>query len=240
MKIADGKIILHRFEPPLEEVRFLKREKRFLAHVEFEDGRREIAHCANTGSMMGCLLENQPALISRSDNPKRKLKYTLECLKVGDTWIEVNTHRTNKIFRSIVEQKVIDDFRNFKTIKGEVSIFDSRFDFLVEMKNGDRKFVEVKQVTLVNDGIAAFPDAVTTRGQKHLRDLMKVVESGMEAYMVYIAKRDDCDKFRSASEIDPEYSLLLKEAAKIGVKIIPISCVVDKNGIYFKNFIEAI
>ena len=232
--------IVYKFEHKLEEVILVKREKRFIAHIKFPDGRVDLAHCANTGSMKGCLIDNQPAFISTSDNKKRKLKYTLEAVKVEDVWIEVNTHRTNKIFRNLVDYNFIEEFSNYKILKSEQSILDSRFDFYIETKNGKKCYIEVKQVTLIEGRVAKFPDSVTIRGQKHLTDLTKLVEMGYEAYMVYIAKRDDCDFFSTAKEIDSEYDKLLKIAISKGVKLIAVRCSIDQEGLYFDKFLEKI
>ena len=231
---------IYKFEPELEEVILLKREKRFIAHVKFSDGRVDLAHCANTGSMKGCLIENQPALISTTNNKKRKLKYTLEVVKVNNVWIEVNTHRTNHLFRSMVEKCLIEEFMNYKILKSEQSILNSRLDFFIEMENGKKSYIEIKQVTLLENRIAKFPDSVTTRGQKHLKDLTELIKMGYGAYMVYIVKRDDCDYFDTAKDIDPEYEKLLKIAIKTGVKVIPIRCSVNKKGIYFDKFLEKV
>jgi sugar fermentation stimulation protein A len=209
-----------KFETPLIKAKILKRYKRFLADIELDTGEVIIAHVPNTGRMTNCWGENWDAYLSLHDNPKRKLKYTLELTNNGDTFICVNTHLTNKIAKEALESNLIKELSMYSGIKSEQKILDSRLDFYLTQDGLPDAYVEVKNVTLVNDQLAQFPDAVTTRGQKHLQDLIKIKAMGHRAVMLYIINRHDASEFTSANEIDPKYAALLKEAKACGVEIL--------------------
>ena len=203
---------------------FIKRYKRFFADIQL-DNEIATAHCANTGSMMGLLNEGNKVYLSESDNPKRKLKYTLEVIKTGKANIGVNTHRTNRIAESALQEKKLKFIPGIKEIKREVKYgANSKIDFLIST-NKEQAYIEVKNVTLCrNSGVAEFPDAVTSRGTKHLHELGKLSKKGIRAIMLYIIQRDDCDKFKIAEDIDPVYAKALKEAIKHGVEIFCYNC----------------
>lgn len=209
-----------KFEKPLIKAKILKRYKRFLSDIELDTGEVIIAHVPNTGRMTGCWGENWDAYLSFHDNPKRKLKYTLELTNNGDSFICVNTHLTNKIAKEALENNLIKELSMYSGIKSEEKILDSRLDFYLTQEGHPDAYVEVKNVTLVDDNLAQFPDAVTTRGQKHLQDLIKIKSMGHRAVMLYIINREDANRFTSADEIDPKYAALLREAKACGVEIL--------------------
>lgn len=226
-----------KFSQPLIKGKFLKRYKRFFADVEI-NGEVVTAHTPNTGSMKSCLFEGSDCYVSFVDDPKRKLKYTLEMLKTPTAWVGVHTGHPNKIVKESFENKTIPHWRKFEFIKSEAKINDkTRIDLALWKKQpglGEIKkwsvdllnefnfhFVEVKNVTLAENNIALFPDAVTTRGQKHLEELMQLVEHGHSCEIFFTVQRDDVDTFSPAKEIDPEYARLLKEAKKAGVRVSP-------------------
>ena len=199
----------------------LKRYKRFLADVRFVgESEVEVVHVPNTGSMKTCWEPGQMVLCSDENNPKRKLRYTLQMVHNGESWIMVNTSLTNALAAEAVDGGVVGELSGYDHMKREVKTGDSRIDLLLEGKEG-RCYVEVKNVTLKGDGRAAlFPDAVSTRGQKHLRELMTLRESGVRACMLYIVSREDVDFFAPAVDIDPEYAALLGDSRRAGVEIL--------------------
>ena len=200
------------FEKILISGVFLKRYKRFFVDVKI-NGKIVTAHCPNTGSMMGLLNKGNKVWLSESNDPKRKLSYTLQIIEDGKNKVGVNTHLTNKIVYDALKNKLIPEFKSLDTIKKEVKFGkNTRFDFLLTKK--DKKiFIEVKNVTLSRrKGIAEFPDAITTRGQKHINELLKAKKGGYDIYLLYVIQRDDCNTFKLARDIDPNYSELLIKA----------------------------
>lgn len=216
-----------RFDEPLIEVTFLRRYKRFLADVRLADGTEVTVHCANSGSMKGCQPEGGRAWISDSHNPKRKLRFSLEAVEVDGARAMVNTARPNHFVEEAIAAGIIDELSGYDRIRREVRYGSekSRIDLLLENGPAEaptaRCYVEVKNVTLgVGDGGCRFPDAVTTRGTKHLRELMGVVEAGDRAALVFCASRTDTRWVGPADDIDPTYGETLRVAAKAGVEIL--------------------
>lgn len=213
------------FENKLIPGKILKRYKRFLADIELENGEVVTAHTANTGSMTSCWAPGWKVLLSYHDNPKRKLKYSLELTHNGSTWICVNTSLPNKLAIEAIKKDVIKELVGYSDIKPEAKVGKSRIDILLSNSGLNPCYVEVKNVTLVDaSGGALFPDAVTTRGQKHLEELIELVEDGTRAAMLYIINREDATTFSPAKEIDPRYSLLLEKAKEKGVEILAYQC----------------
>ncbi|MBD65555.1 MAG: DNA/RNA nuclease SfsA [Halobacteriovoraceae bacterium] len=213
-----------KFSAPLKKAKILKRYKRFLSDLVFE-GEEICAHVPNTGSMTTCWAENWDVYISKSDNPKRKLKYTLELTDNGESLICVNTSLTNKIVAEALEERTIKELPAYEEVKSEVKVHDSRLDFMLTTTEDKKIYIEVKNVTLKgHDGYALFPDAVSTRGQKHLKDLIKLKQEGHNAVMLYVINREDVERFAPAEDIDSEYSQLLKEASKQGVQVLAYQC----------------
>lgn len=202
---------------PLVAGRLVRRYKRFLADVELEDGSLVTAHTPNTGSMQQCAVPGQQVLLSKSDNPKRKLAWSWELVRVNEHWVDINTHRANRVVEEALRDNVLRCFQNY-SVRPEFPFAESRIDFMLE---GDKEKVllEVKNVTLCcQPGVACFPDAVTTRGQKHLRDLMLAKEQGWRAVIFFLVQRGDAQTFSPADEIDAEYGRLLREAVSCGVE----------------------
>lgn len=204
---------------PLIKGTLIKRYTRFLADVALAD---EIvtAHCPNSGSMAGVRAPGSKVALSCSNNPRRKLKYTLELVHADGIWVGVNTNHPNKLVQEGIEQNVIPELDGYAAIRREVRYGqNSRIDLLLE--SGRRKcYVEVKNVTLNRNGTALFPDAVTQRGKKHLRELMNVVREGHRAVLFFVVQREDCTRLAPADEIDPEYGILLRQAKICGVEIL--------------------
>jgi sugar fermentation stimulation protein A len=199
----------------------IQRYKRFLADVRLENDEIVTAHCTNTGSMMGCKEPGSAVYISRSENLGRKLAYTWELIKADGGWVGINTMHPNKLVPEAVESGVIKELCGYATIRREVKVSaHSRLDLCLEGSNGSC-FVEVKNVTLAINGTAAFPDAVSERGTKHLKELMRLKRQGHRAAIVFVIQRGDCDNFRPADEIDNEYGRWLRRAVKAGVEALP-------------------
>ncbi len=228
-----------KFKTPLIKAKILKRYKRFLADIELPSGEIVCAHVPNTGRMTACWGEGWDVYLSQSDNPKRKLKYTLELTHNGETLIGVNTSATNKIVLNALEQKQIPEFSQFLNIAPEQKILDSRLDFYLS-NNQDEKgtYLEVKNATLVENNIALFPDAVTTRGQKHLRDLIEIKKMGFGAAMLYVINREDANTFKPAELVDPVYAKLLREAHMSGVQIIAYACKLSNKEISISHKVD--
>ncbi len=219
------------FDPPLVHARFTRREKRFLVHVVMDDGAPAIAHTNNTGRMTGCLVPGGSVWLSPAANPRRKLAWTLE-LAETDTGVlaGVNTMRANHLAAEAIAAGLLPGIRPDARIKAEVAYPDGsgRADFLVD----DKIWVEVKNVTLVRDGRAIFPDAPTARGRKHLRALRDRVAAGDRALLVFCVQRPDARSAGPADAIDPDYGRLLREVLSAGVEIAALSVRTDPRGLY--------
>lgn len=210
-----------KFDQPLIHGRLIKRYKRFLADILLDNGNVVTAHCTNSGSMKSCLEENAEVFISPSSNPNRKLPYTWEMIRINNGWVGINTSNPNRIAYDILKNHWIDELPTFKTLIREVKYDDSRFDIYGETEN-QKWFFEVKNVTLKEGRFAQFPDAVTTRGQKHLSTLIKAKAEGYHVVMIYIIQRTDVDIFAPAWSIDPAYAKELIKAFDAGVKLFAV------------------
>ncbi|NOX37741.1 MAG: DNA/RNA nuclease SfsA [Calditrichaeota bacterium] len=209
-----------RLPEPLLDGHLIRRYKRFLADIALADGRQVTAHCPNSGSLLSCNIPGSPVRISVSDNPRRKLKYTWELVRVNDVWVGINTHYPNRLVKEGIEQGIIQELQGYEQILQEVRYGEnSRIDLLLQSGN-DRCYVEIKNVTLVENSVAYFPDAVTVRGQKHLRELMAMVEAGHRAVIFFLVQREDNHQMAPADHIDPEYGRLLRQAHDVGVEIL--------------------
>jgi sugar fermentation stimulation protein A len=206
------------YNSPLLEGQLIKRYKRFFADVRL-DGKIVVAHVPNTGSLKGICDAAHPCRLQPSDNPERKLKFTLEQVKTETSWVGVNTHIANTLAWEAYTGKKIPHWAAYSDGVREVKINDtSRLD--MKLTNGKKNlFIEVKSVTLAEKTIAYFPDAVTARGQKHLLELIELKKQGHETELLFVIQREDCKIFRPADAIDPEYGRLLRLAHKSGVKI---------------------
>jgi sugar fermentation stimulation protein A len=214
-----------KFETDLIKGKLIKRYKRFLADVELENGEVVVAHCANSGSMMSVKDEGATVWLSPSDNPKRKLKYTWEIIEVDGFNVGINTGLPNKIVEEAILAGKIKELSGYDSLKREVKYgVNSRIDVLLEDASKPKCYVEVKNVTLRRGDHADFPDSVTARGAKHLRELGDMVEEGHRAVMFYLVQRADCKIMDIARDIDPEYDAELKKAIKRGVEVICYQC----------------
>lgn len=210
-----------KFDKNLVHGRLIKRYKRFLADVTLDNGEIVTAHCTNSGSMKSCLEENAEVYLSPVNDPKRKTKFTWEMIKINKDWVGINTGNPNKLAFDAVKNDEIEKLKGYTDVKREVKFDDSRFDVMAK-NDSETCFIEVKNVTLKEGNYALFPDAVTSRGKKHLETLAKVKEKGMRAVMLYIIQRTDVEIFAPAKDIDPEYAESLKKVYQKGVEIIPI------------------
>ncbi len=215
----------------LLEATLLKRYKRFLADCILE-GEEVTAHVPNSGSMTSTWEEGCEALLTKSDNPKRKLKYTLEFTKMHDSWVCVNTGLANKLVTEGIENGTISQLQGYESITPEQKYgTNSRIDLLLE--KGDQKcFVEIKSVSLRLDDTLAFPDAVTKRGTKHLHELIEVVKQGDRAVMLFLINRTDSDAFTIAKQIDPEYFDAMQKAIEAGVEVLVYQARFEKGSDY--------
>mgnify|MGYP001208422515 CR=1 FL=1 len=213
-----------KFNKKLLQGTLIKRYKRFFADIKYKN-KVIIAHCPNPGSMMGLLNKGNNVWFSESDNPKRKLKYTLEIVEVNKELIGINTLKTNKLVLEALYEKKIKKLIKYNSIKTEVKFSNNtRFDFLIS-NNKEKCFLEVKNVTLVRKkNIAEFPDSITSRGTKHLKQLIKARKKGFESYILYLVQRESCQSFKIAKDIDQEYKITFDKALKNGVKILCYNC----------------
>ncbi len=223
----------------LQKGTLVKRYKRFLTDIELEDGTMILAHCANSGSMKSCLEEGAEVYCSPVTDPKRKTRFTCEMIRIGAGWVGINTGIPNQLAFDWLREGVIEGFEQYDIVRREVKWEDSRFDIYLE--NGQEKcFVEVKNVTLKVGNMAMFPDAVTTRGRKHLETLIRVKEQGMRAVMLYFVQRMDVDTFAPAAEIDPGYAAALGKAKDAGVEVLVVQAKVTPEEITFARMLPVL
>ena len=215
--------------------KLIKRYKRFLADVILDNGEEITAHVPNSGAMTSCIKANCDVWLTFHDNAKRKLKYTLELTKMGENLICTNTGVANKIAIEAIENKVIKELQGYSSLKPEQKYGqNSRIDILLENEN-QKCYVEVKSVSLRIDDYLAFPDAVTSRGTKHLNELAQMVKDGHRAVMLYVIQRDDDLPFRLANEIDKKYCEAFKEVTKNGVEILVYQSCINLEEISIKK-----
>jgi len=228
------------FTKSLVKGKLIKRYKRFFADVRL--AKKVItAHCPNTGSMKGLLAEGNDVYLLPNNDPKKKLKYGLEIIKTRKNLVGVNTHMANKIVKHGLENNLINELKNNDLIKPEVFFNkETRFDFLIE-KNKQKSFLEVKNVTLFrNKQTAEFPDAITTRGSKHLLALIDAIKKGYKSYLLFLVQIQNIKYFKIADDIDQKYYKNYLEAKNAGVKFLAYSCDISKNQIKIKEKIKII
>ena len=223
-----------KFTNSLIKGKFIRRYKRFFADVEVNN-KVITAHCPNTGSMQGLLDKGNDVWISKVDNPKRKLKFTLEMIKSNQKIIGVNTHRANRIVEHGLKNKLFKEFQSIKNIKAEFKYSDdTRFDFLC-----DKFLIEVKNVTLNrNENTAEFPDAITTRGSKHLKKLTESIKLGYKPYVLFLVQIQNASKFRIAKDIDSDYYINFIDAKRKGLNFIAYRCKLNSNEIFIEKKIR--
>ncbi len=219
-----------RFDQPLVHGTFINRYKRFLTEVLLDNGKHVMAHCTNSGTMKSCLEAGAEVYLSENNNPARKTRYTWEMIKINNNWVGINTLWPNEIAYEAIKANRVKQLPRYNMVKREVKFNDSRFDIYCECET-EKCFIEVKNVTYKANEYALFPDAVTTRGQKHLNTLIEVKKQGMRAVMLYIIQRMDVNCFGPATHIDSDYSKLLKKAVNQGIEIIALQARVTPQGI---------
>jgi len=225
-----------KFTNSLIKGKLIRRYKRFFTDIEVNN-KIVTAHCPNTGSMQGLLNKGNIVWITEHNDPKRKLKFTLEMIKVDNRIIGVNTHRANRIVEHALNNKLINEFKIIKNIKAEFKYSDdTRFDFLC-----DKKILEVKNVTLLRDGITAeFPDAITSRGSKHLKMLINSIKKGYKPYVLFLTQIQNISEFKIAKDIDVNYYKDYIEAKKSGVNFIAYRCYLSSKEIKIEKQIKII
>jgi sugar fermentation stimulation protein A len=238
------------FDPPLLQGRLIRRYKRFFADVQLSAGEHVVAHCPNTGSLLGCLHEGADVLLATAANPKASLRFSWKMVRVGPIWVGLDTGLAVPLVEEALARGTLPALagypRRFREVRygreqaSRIDILLSRGGELPQVARGktralpegdERVYIEVKNTTLVDAGVALFPDAVTERGQKHLEELMHVVATGQRAAMIYCVQRGDCASFRPADHIDPRYGKLLRQAQRAGVELYALRAIPGPNGI---------
>lgn len=216
-----------RFPTPLVPARLIKRYKRFLADVTLENGELTTAHSVNTGAMTGVLGAGNRVWLSESDNPARKLKYTWEIVEAKGAMIGINTGMANRLAEEAIRAGTIPELAGYDHIRREVRYgTNSRIDLLLEKDGAPDCYVEVKNVHMKREDSALFPDAVTTRGAKHMEELALLAQAGIRAVVLFIVQRDDCTAFAAAEDVDPHYAAMLRQAIAKGVEALCYCCYV--------------
>ena len=217
---------------------FIKRYKRFFVDIKINN-KIITAHCPNTGSMQGLLKKHNKVWVSKSNNPDRKLKYTLEIIEDRNSKVGVNTHSANKIVYNALQNNLIKEFNDILNIKPETKFgSNTRFDFLISTTKG-KSFIEVKNVTLSRtSNLAEFPDAKTERGLKHIKELIKAGRKNYQIFILFLIQRNDCNTFSIAEDIDPNYANALSKAVKNNLKILCYDCKFSSKGIKLNNKIK--
>ena len=225
-----------KFPRKLLEGRLVRRFKRFFAEVKLANGHQVLAHCPNPGSMKTCLSEGGRVWISRSDNPKRKLKYTWEVADCDGAMVYVNPTGANDVVAEALSAGVIGELNGFDSVRREVPYGErSRVDFVLD-QNGQSTYLEVKNVTLRHaEAVSAFPDSVTERGTRHLKELATMVTQGHKSVMLFCGSRSDCRAIRPADDIDPVYGKTLREVAQAGVMLLGYRCEVSPQGVWMRQ-----
>ena len=227
-----------RFSSQLIPGILLQRYKRFLADVRLANGEIVTAHCTNTGSMMGCKEPGSAVYLSRSESVARKLPYTWELIQASGTWVGINTLHPNRLVAEAISCGALCELHSYGAIRREiVTRLGTRLDLCLEGNQG-KCYVEVKNVTLRVADAAAFPDAVSERGTKHLKELIRLKRKGYRAALVFVVQRQDCETFRPADEIDPEYGRWLRRARRAGVEILPYKARVTPEEIILSKRLE--
>ena len=229
-----------KFTEKLIKGKLIKRYKRFFMDVKIEN-KVVTAHCPNTGSMKGLLEKGNDVYLLPNNDPKRKLKYGLEIIKSRKNLVGVNTHMANKIAKHALENNLIKELKNNDSIKAEVFYNkETRFDFLIE-KNNLTSFLEVKNVTLFRDkNTSEFPDAVTSRGSKHLLTLIDAIKNGYKTYLIYLVQIQNMENFKIARDIDSEYYKNYIKAKKAGVNFLAYRCKINSKEILIEKKLKII
>ena len=223
----------------IESGEFLERPNRYLARVKI-NGKELQAHIPDPGRLPGLMIPGREARLIYSPGPNRKTSYTLALIRHENIWVSVYPIFANKLVEQALFEKKIDYFASYKNFRAEAKKGKSRFDFRVEFANSSVGFIEVKSVSLVEEGIGKFPDAPTERGRKHLRELIALKKEGYRSSIVFISQRSDTQKIMPNAKVDSEFAEILKEAEKCGVKLFGYNCLVTKNSVSLNKRIETI
>ena len=228
------------FSTPLVRATLVRRYKRFLSDVVLEDGREVVAHCPNPGSMLGLKDEGVAVWLEPNEDPKKKLKYGWRLVELPETvMVGIDTSIPNRVVGEALTSGLVTELTDYKNIRPEVKYGEnSRVDFLLTGDELPDAFLEVKSVTLSRQtSVAEFPDSVTTRGTKHLHDLLETVRQGHRAIMLYLVQRTDCNAFKLASDIDPKYAKAFDQAREAGVEVLCYGTHIDEHGVTFATSI---
>lgn len=231
-----------KFDPPLISATLLKRYKRFLADVRFDDGTETTAHCANPGSMMGLAEPGSMVWLSKSDNPKRKLAWSWELVDDRTSLVGVHTGKANALVEGAINAGHIPELTGYKSLRREVKYGEnSRIDLLLEDPARPTTYVEVKSVTLSRTkGLAEFPDSKTARGAKHMAELAEMAKQGHRAVIFFLVQRSDCKSMQPAADIDPKYAQSLATALTAGVEVLCYSCRLTPDEITLDHRLEVV
>lgn len=224
-----------RFTPALMQGKLLRRYKRFLADIALADGTEITIHCPNTGSMRNCLFPGEPVWFSTSANPKRKYAHTWELMGTPeDGLIGIHSGNANALVEEAIKQGIISELSGYDSLRREVKYGDenSRIDLLLEGAQKPACYIEVKSCTLLEGEQGYFPDAVSLRGQKHLRELIQMVNLGHRAVLLFVVQHTQIHSVAPAEHIDPEYAKLLKMAALAGVEVLAYRCEISPTEIH--------
>jgi sugar fermentation stimulation protein A len=229
-----------KFKNTLHSGTFQKRYKRFFADIKIGE-EIVVAHCANTGTMKTCLGEGWQALMSFHDSPSRKLKYSFEMINNGKSWIGINTSMTNHLAIEAIRNGVIKELQGYRDLRPEAKIGQSRIDILLSNGEAEQCYVEVKNVTLIDEfNNCLFPDSVTERGLKHLGELLELKRQGIRTVMLYVVQREDCHSFKLEQTIDVLYCQKLKEVMLEGVEVLVYQCKLSPEEIIIHKKLEII
>ncbi|MBL5883460.1 DNA/RNA nuclease SfsA [Lelliottia aquatilis] len=232
-----------KFTPALQQATLIQRYKRFLADVVTPEGEHLTLHCPNTGAMTGCATPGDTVWYSTSDNPKRKYAHTWEITETQDgAFICVNTQRANPLVKEAIDAGLIPELTGYSQIKGEVKYGEegSRIDFMLQANDRPECYIEVKSVTLADRDNGYFPDAVTLRGQKHLRELISVAAAGKRAVLLFAVLHSAIERFSPARHIDPKYAQLLNEAQKQGVEVFAYKAELSADNMTLKSTLPVV
>lgn len=231
-----------KFQTDLIKARLIKRYKRFLADIQFDDGTITTIHCPNPGAMTGLAAPDSTIWVSPANNPKRKLKYTWELIEVGDSLVGINTNLPNAIVEEAINQQGITELADYETLTREVKYGqNSRIDILLQSEGMPPCYVEIKNVHLCRTpNLAEFPDSVTSRGTKHLQELSNMVDAGNRAVMLYLVQRMDNTRMTIADDIDPTYAQAFKKAQENGVEMLCYDCAITPEEITLRDPLKVI
>jgi sugar fermentation stimulation protein A len=229
--IRETQVFAFPFTAPVSRGILVRRYKRFLADVETPEGMQTV-HCPNSGSMLGCTEPGSPVLISYHGAGKRKLPYTLEAVRVAETWVGVNTSNPNRAVGALLRAQAFPPLAAYAEVRAEAAVNKAtRLDFLLSGAGLPNYYLEVKNVTLRRGDTALFPDCKTERGAKHMRELAALADHGHKAGVLFFIQRGDCARFAPAADLDAAYAQALRTSHAAGVDVFPLLVDVDEDGL---------